>query len=521
MFLTKNISKTQRYMFSTSQQEKLIFIAAGSPSHDLQASRFMQSLNENSNNEYTFIGIGGPLMLQQGLRTSYDNMNKFLDKPFFPLKNFLRFHIARAYHPYMAYTHYANSKVLRHLRKETNLFEDIVNKNKVPSAFITFGNEFFMQKLYVDVLETFEVNKLLKPPTFFYNRSRFFQRYEFMEYLDHFFYTIPEVQYNYFNNFQFPSTCVGHEGVGRAIQYLFQKSKAHPNNLASQNSLRIAKDPQQHKEIVEKLVQEQRNISRKELNIPEKQHVFLLVPGNTKNEIKFAVKLLSKTITEFFKIPQLQNVSKQDFSIIITADSAENKSYIDGLLSQNPINGLQVHTVNGEEEKFAAMCAADVGIPMNGEVVSECAALQLPSVIISNMPFVWAYLNQLYNNFNSDINYSIKGEAYHELISTAANPYKLADEIFDIYNDSKLRYHFADRYANVIHEMIPKNLTSSSASTELMNLGKVEIEERGYSYNIMSNKVLKAARAYDSLDKNVPHFKLNEIRNEKLLKSAF
>ncbi len=112
---------------------------------------------------------------------------------------------------------------------------------------------------------------------------------------------------------------------------------------------------------------------------------------------------------------------------------------------------LRVINVCGDVEKFEAMCAADVGIPVNGEVVSECAALQLPSVIVSNMPFIWAYLTQLYNNFYSDINYSILGEAYHELVSTAANPYKLADEIFDIYNDPKLRYHFSERYANVVH----------------------------------------------------------------------
>lgn len=68
---------------------------------------------------------------------------------------------------------------------------------------------------------------------------------------------------------------------------------------------------------------------------------------------------------------------------------------------------IKVTTVCGDVEKYEAMCAADIAIPVNGEVVSECAALQLPSVIISNMPFVWAYLTQMYNNFYSDINYSI------------------------------------------------------------------------------------------------------------------
>jgi lipid A disaccharide synthetase len=38
------------------------------------------------------------------------------------------------------------------------------------------------------------------------------------------------------------------------------------------------------------------------------------------------------------------------------------------------------------------MCAADQGLAMNGQIVSECAILQLPIVILDKMPFAWAYL---------------------------------------------------------------------------------------------------------------------------------
>lgn len=151
------------------------------------------------------------------------------------------------------------------------------------------------------------------------------------------------------------------------------------------------------------------------------------------------------------------------------------------------------------------MCAADVGIPMNGELVSECAALQLPSVVISNMNFFYAYITQLYNNFYSDINFALQGEAYHELISTAANPLKLSDEIFDIYSDPKLRYHFAERYSPVVHAMIPEaNSQDNIVTTDVATLSGVEVTNRSFTYETIAGKVLKAARAYDTLDKNVP-----------------
>lgn len=87
-----------------------------------------------------------------------------------------------------------------------------------------------------------------------------------------------------------------------------------------------------------------------------------------------------------------------------------------------------------------------------------------------------AYVGQLYNNFYSDINFSILGDAQHELVSTAANPLKLSDELYDIYSDPKLRFYLADRYQNTIHSMIPStgSLSNSSAGvTDVATLAGV------------------------------------------------
>lgn len=55
------------------------------------------------------------------------------------------------------------------------------------------------------------------------------------------------------------------------------------------------------------------------------------------------------------------------------------------------------------------MAAADVGILSNGEIVSEAAACQLPSIVIENMPWYKAYYMNLYNFWNTDMNIALDG----------------------------------------------------------------------------------------------------------------
>lgn len=156
-----------RRAFSSSK--KTIFVVAGSPSQDLQASRFMKVITKKSGGAYQFVGIGGPLMQSEGLNVNYADINKFREKPFTPLKNFLRFHIARSYHPFMASLHYSNKQVLNEVDKST-LINDLVHST-VPSAFVTFGNEFFNKKLLNRINDHFYNHDIVRPPTFFYDKT--------------------------------------------------------------------------------------------------------------------------------------------------------------------------------------------------------------------------------------------------------------------------------------------------------------------------------------------------------------
>lgn len=59
--ISKMLTHISRRYFSYTGR-KTIFVAAGSPTHDLKAANFMRELKKKSNNGYDFVGIGGPLM---------------------------------------------------------------------------------------------------------------------------------------------------------------------------------------------------------------------------------------------------------------------------------------------------------------------------------------------------------------------------------------------------------------------------------------------------------------------------
>lgn len=50
-------------------------------------------------------------MKDAGLEKNYADINKFLDKPLLPYKNFLRKHINQSFHPILASLHKANRVV--------------------------------------------------------------------------------------------------------------------------------------------------------------------------------------------------------------------------------------------------------------------------------------------------------------------------------------------------------------------------------------------------------------------------
>jgi hypothetical protein len=63
---------------------------------------------------------------------------------------------------------------------------------------------------------------------------------------------------------------------------------------------------------------------------------------------------------------------------------------------------------------------------VNGDAVSECAAYQVPAVILNKQSFFQAYGTLLYNSFANDLNIALNGEAYPECLGQAF-PLKISE----------------------------------------------------------------------------------------------
>lgn len=55
-----------------------------------------------------------------------------------------------------------------------------------------------------------------------------------------------------------------------------------------------------------------------------------------------------------------------------------------------------------------------MGAIINGDALAEATALQLPTVVLSDMNWYKAYRTMLYNSFMTDLNFTIGGEAIAE-----------------------------------------------------------------------------------------------------------
>jgi lipid A disaccharide synthetase len=174
--------------------------------------------------------------------------------------------------------------------------------------------------------------------------------------------------------------------------------------------------------MISTLVEEERSRFRSESKIADTATVFFLAPGNTEAEVKWSLSILNKGIEKFFQRDEIKNLDKQNFVAVVSIpEHGATTNAIESLINQTKF-GCRVVTVKTDNDKWSAMAGSDIGLAVNGEIVSECAAAQLPTVVLDNTPFLQAYFTQLYNSFNVDINIAINGEAYQELLNGANNP---------------------------------------------------------------------------------------------------
>jgi len=487
-----------------------IAILAGSRSHDAAGARLMKKIRELSDDDVRFIGIGGPEMNDQGLEKNYADVNKFLDKPLLPYKNFLRKHIMQSFHPVLFTHHKANKTVGEELIKNHFFTEAFEAK---PKAFLTLGNPFFMKNTFQLVNKMYYQNDQLRPPCIHYDGLIINQRQEFEEFCDYWLYTVPREPVNW-GNYKFPSTYIGSYAAGRALEYLFRSSTS-TRHLVEENTILINKE--YHNTIVDSLVEEERARFRQTNGLSEETTVFYTLPGNTEAEIKWSIPLIANTVKTFLN--KYSQYSAENFAVVVTSDPSYAE-LIDQEISKQTW-ACKLIVARTEEEKYSALAGSDMGAVLNGDAVTECAALHLPTIILNNVSFFQAYFTLLYNSFNNNLNLALNGEAYPELLGQAF-PEKIVEYWGEWFERPKKKYDVLERFENINLQLLPE-VAGEQVEGHIETKAIAEKDLQFYKFYdpeyLAARKVLEAAKAYDAANGTQPkRFQLKQTR-EGMLRS--
>jgi hypothetical protein len=283
--------------------------------------------------------------------------------------------------------------------------------------------------------QQFRALRQIRPATFFVNTRYNNFRLEHENFLDHIFAYMPKRPLNY-QYYGFPSTVIGYPGVFQAL---------------SRHTGEAVLPFEEFRERLERGLSQEREQTRADLAIAEK-FVILVSPGSSKAEAEFTFKQFRKMFGEYSKQNKL---GKEAFSVLVTLPTQTDPTEAQAIrgLADQLATLVQVKCIP-EEQRHAAMAAADFGLIYNGEMVAEAAACHLSTLVLENMSFGKAYFENLFNMRISTLNLATGMLGFEELKceSECAAP-RLAEILDQHVSNPKLRHFYSSIYDRPLHEM--------------------------------------------------------------------
>lgn len=79
-------------------------------------------------------------------------------------------------------------------------------------------------------------------------------------------------------------------------------------------------------------------------------------------------------------IEAVKKLPRESITLIVSLPPEENLAKLGEAAIQKQKWPVRIIVVDEEADKFSAMASADIGLAVNGQIVSECAVFQLPTV---------------------------------------------------------------------------------------------------------------------------------------------
>lgn len=142
-----------------------------------------------------------------------------------------------------------------------------------------------------------------------------------------------------------------------------------------------------------------------------------------------------------------------DFVTVISLHKGSaGEQYVREHLAKNPWHGRVIFVSNEDEEHLSAMCAADLGIIYDGQMVSSAAACHLPTMDLIKMRMHHHWYHDLFNRWWSDMNIIADNGVYPELIGGEAWFGKIADTLGEWYIKPDTRFQMIRKYDHFLQE---------------------------------------------------------------------
>lgn len=332
------------------------------------------------------------------------------------------------------------------------------------------------------------------PQRHYFNRFVKDMRNYTEKYIDFMHFTVP-LRTGVSGGYKFPSEYVGQYGVYEAVKHIYSKSK-HLKHLVSADGSELHVSKRYFSSDIEKAVIQIRQEWREAHGVQENAHVIFYAPGNEKKEAVFTAENVRKGIKEFLlKYSAPTSLSPKalpmsDFVTVISLHSgSEGEKYMKEFLKTKEWTGKVIFVTNEGDDHIDAMCASDVGIIHDGQMVSSAAACHLPTMNVFDMRMHHQWYHDLFNRWWNDMNIIADRNVYPELIGGEAWFGKIADTLGEWYVKPDQRFVMIRNFDGFIQEA----MSYKPIDRTLVKSRDIILDD-GNAYNIYQDPFAVTAR---------------------------
>lgn len=224
--------------------------------------------------------------------------------------------------------------------------------------------------------------------------------------------------------------------------------------------------------------------------------MLFFAPGNEANEVEFTVENVRKGVKEFllkYSAPTSLSPKARSLDSFVTVISlhqgSEGERAFREATKDDDWMGKVVFVSDENNGHLDAMCAADMGIMYDGQMISSAAACHLPTMDLIKMRMHHFWYNDLFNRWWTDMNIIADRAVYPEMVGGEAWFGKIADTLGEWYVKPDTRYQMIRNYDGFVQEaMSYKPIDRSSVR------GRDIVLSDGQSYDVFMDPFAITAR---------------------------